>query len=96
MKILQCYFCKKDVTFDTKIYIRDECPFCKRDLHICLNCEFFDEGAHHQCKEPQAEYVVDKEKANVCDFFQPSTGRKSDFNKKDEVKKRLEELFKKK
>ncbi|MGC9043753.1 MAG: hypothetical protein ACP5KG_07845 [Myxococcota bacterium] len=94
MKILRCYFCKKDVPYDTKIYIRDECPFCRHDLHICMNCEFYDEGAYHQCREPQAEQVFDKEKGNVCDFFSPSTGIKKE-DKKEEARKRLEDLFNK-
>ncbi len=95
MKVIRCYFCKRDVPYDLKIYIRDECPYCKRDLHICMNCEYYDEGAYHQCREPQAEQVFDKEKANVCDFFSPSSRQIVD-NKKDETKKRLEKLFSKK
>lgn len=94
MKSVICHFCRKEVQFDTKIYIRDECPFCGRDLHICLNCEFYDEGAYHQCREPQAEQVLDKEKANVCDLFSPST-RQVFGSRKDEAKERLERLFKK-
>jgi phage FluMu protein Com len=93
MKVIRCHFCSKEVPYETKIYIRDECPFCKRDLHICLNCEFYDEGAYHQCREPQAEQVFNKEKANVCEFFTPSSGKRVD-NKKEEAKKRLDELFK--
>ncbi len=53
---------------------RDDCPGCGRDSRVCLNCEFHDIGRHNECREPQAERVVDKERANFCDFFRPGTG----------------------
>jgi hypothetical protein len=34
-----------------------------------LNCQNYDPHAHNKCREPQAEWVTDREKANFCDFF---------------------------
>jgi hypothetical protein len=47
----------------------EECPNCGADVHSCLNCENYDPHAHNKCREPQAEWVTDREKANFCDFF---------------------------
>ena len=34
-----------------------------------MNCDFYDAGAYNQCREPQAERVLEKEKGNFCDYF---------------------------
>ncbi|MBF0610439.1 MAG: hypothetical protein G8345_01270 [Magnetococcales bacterium] len=45
------------------------CSKCGRHTHVCSNCCFYDPGHYNDCREPQAERVVDKEKANFCDYF---------------------------
>jgi hypothetical protein len=35
-------------------------------------CEFFDPSAGQQCREPVAEAVRDKQRANFCGYFQIS------------------------
>ncbi len=65
----RCASCKKEVTVEGKVGRRDTCPHCGSDLHSCLNCEFYDEGAYNQCRETEAERVTDKEKSNFCDYF---------------------------
>jgi hypothetical protein len=67
MKI--CFKCKKELSLGREIGRRDECPFCSADLHCCLNCRFYDRAAPKQCREPQADLVREKDKANFCDFF---------------------------
>lgn len=37
---------------------------------MCRNCAFYTLGAYNDCREPNAERVVDKERANFCEFFQ--------------------------
>jgi hypothetical protein len=32
----------------------------------------YDPHAHNKCREPQAEWVTDRERANFCDFFIPN------------------------
>ena len=51
--------------------MRDTCPRCDADLHACRNCRHYDPGAHHECRENQAEWVRDKERNNRCDYFDP-------------------------
>ena len=51
-----------------------ECPQCRAGLRVCRLCTFFDPRASKQCREPQAELVQDKERANFCDYFRPRAG----------------------
>ncbi len=77
-------------------YRRDTCPACDADLHACVQCVFFDSGAYNSCREPQAERQVDKERANVCDYYRPAdrTGSESP-DPKAAAKAALDRLFKK-
>ena len=37
-------------------------------------CEFFDPGVRRGCKEPVADEVSDRERANFCGYFTPTPG----------------------
>lgn len=91
-----CHFCGKEVEFHIKVMRKDTCPHCGRDLHACVQCRFYDPGYHNQCREPKSEMVRDREKANLCGHFQfgAGTGRRQE-EKKEDVRKKLDELFKK-
>lgn len=90
---MRCVHCHKEV--DTaRIHIRDECPGCGRDLHACLNCEFYDRNAYRQCRESIREPVQDKERANYCDFFQAAGKATTDTNSGSDTLKKLNDLFK--
>lgn len=52
----------------------DECPACHAQLHVCRMCRHYDTGKAKQCREPVAEPVQDKVRANFCDWFQPRAG----------------------
>ena len=52
----------------------DECPKCAGDLHACVQCAHFDTNLNNQCAESQADRVVDKERANFCDWFKAGEG----------------------
>lgn len=51
-----------------------ECPACGAELHACRMCEFFEPTAADACREPVAEPVQNKERANFCGYFQPRPG----------------------
>jgi hypothetical protein len=91
----ECYSCGQPIDPLSKVGIRDSCSRCHRDLHVCKNCRFWDPSAHNQCREPQAEYVPDREKSNFCTFFTPGTEHKKMSRAAAEAKKRLDALFKK-
>jgi len=58
----------------TPLRHRDECPACGADLHVCRMCEFYDRSVAKSCREPVAEEVTDKERAQFCDYFRAQTG----------------------
>ena len=63
-----CWKCKKEISVET-IGRSDCCPLCTADLHVCKACEFYESGAHNDCRESSAEFVNDKERSNFCDYF---------------------------
>jgi len=50
---------------------QDECKACSAELHVCRLCEFYDTSVARSCREPVAEEVKDKTRANFCDYFRP-------------------------
>lgn len=82
---LNCYNCGKDLAMEpsTKISRSEECPHCYASLHCCKMCRFFDKSAYNECKEPMANRVLDKEKANFCDFFKLDGGGSQEQDKED-------------
>ena len=51
-----------------------ECAACRADLHVCRLCEFYDKQVAKACREPVAEEVQDKQRANFCGYFQIKAG----------------------
>ncbi len=72
----------------------DSCPHCRSDARVCKNCVFYDVAAYNECREISADRVVDKEKANFCDFFSPRVGLKKN-DKKIDLRSKADALFKK-
>ena len=63
-----CYFCGHKFDGD-KVYRSTVCTQCGHELRSCVNCRFYDSGAHWECRETISEAVADKENANFCEFF---------------------------
>ena len=63
-----CWKCKKEISIEKPVR-SDECPLCHADLHVCRGCDFYENGAHNDCRESSADMVTDKERANFCDYF---------------------------
>ena len=98
-KEMKCCFCSETIPLEQKVSKRDTCPRCDRDLRCCKQCHFFDPGAYNGCREVAAERIVDKGRANFCDFYVPKgekVGRGGIANRTQEAKAALEALFKKK
>jgi hypothetical protein len=93
-----CYHCGGEIRIEGFISRSDECSHCTSDVHCCLNCSNYDPAAHNKCREPQAEWVTDREKSNFCDFFaanQLAPGGKPGPHKSDTTRQAFENLFKK-
>ncbi len=53
----------------------DSCQKCGKDTRVCKSCVFYDRSYNNECRESQADRVVEKEKSNFCDFFKPCQSR---------------------
>ncbi len=69
---LLCWRCGADLSrLSLPLGRRDECPNCHAELHVCRLCRLFDAHAPQQCREPTADDVRIKDRANFCGFFAP-------------------------
>lgn len=96
---LVCRSCGAENEVGETVGRRDSCERCLADLRACVQCRHYEPGYHNDCRENQAELVVDKEKANFCDFFQAATGQAKSTGgslSKDEAAAQWENLFGKK
>ena len=50
-----------------------KCKACHADLHVCRMCRFYDPAVANSCREPVAESVKEKGRANFCGYLQPAT-----------------------
>jgi hypothetical protein len=68
-----------------------------RDLHACRNCRHYDPAVNNQCREPNAEWVTDRERANFCEFYQlAETPRGAGGpDRSAEARRKLDDLFRK-
>ena len=95
---MNCFNCGREIEVKERVGFRDTCPGCDRPLHACLNCEFYDPSFNNQCRETMAERVVDKDRANFCEYFAPGrSGRAArGATAKATAQSPLDLLFKKK
>lgn len=91
-----CWSCGKDL--NALEYGRgDVCPGCRRDTRVCKNCIHHDRSYNNECKETQADRVVEKEKSNFCDYFLPKNSAGCQSTKTpDDLRSAADALFKKK
>ena len=73
----------------------DECPACRAELHACRLCVEYDTRVAKHCREPTAEEVRAKDRANFCDHFKPRAGayQAPDRAAIDEARAALDKLF---
>jgi hypothetical protein len=90
-----CSACGEKLDLEGRVSREEVCPSCGAYLHSCLNCEFHDERAHNQCREPDAEWVTDKQKGNFCEFFRyrESAQASPDMDRKKRAREQLKRLF---
>ena len=70
---LLCYRCGALLARLTPpISRQDKCPECSVFLHVCRMCSFYDASVPKQCREDDAEEVMDKENLNFCEWYRPS------------------------
>jgi hypothetical protein len=94
---MKCFHCGREIELTGRLGFRETCSDCGRFLHVCLNCDFYDPTFNNQCREPQAERVVDKDRANFCENFVPQKASEPGrLAPSSDARTKLEALFKKK
>lgn len=73
----------------------EHCKVCFEALRCCRLCRHFRLDINPQCDEDRADPPVNKENANFCDWFRPTTGvfQSSRTQKSDAAKDQLSGLF---
>lgn len=91
-----CFSCGAELEVPHGVVGRNHtCDKCTADVRCCYNCAFYDKNAYNECHESQAERVVDKNRANFCDFFSLGKGGKSSAgSSREDALKKLDDLFK--
>ena len=94
---LKCYNCHKnlEISEGDRILRHEECSSCQASLHCCRMCVHYDTQSYNECREPLAERIVDKEKANFCSYFKISSNGAEQNNEKDDLVAAANALFKK-
>lgn len=94
-----CFKCQENLESYqlSKVSRQDTCPKCSQDIRCCKNCTFYEPNSHWECREEVSEHILDKEKANFCDFFRLGAEQAGSQSKnKNDLLSAAEALFKKK
>ena len=97
---LLCWSCGKPTGINGRVMRSDSCVDCLADLRCCRGCRHFDPSRNKQCRETIQSTVTNKEKNNMCDFFQKRDaikvggGMLNQQESKVDKKKNFDDLFK--
>jgi hypothetical protein len=92
---LVCWKCGASLA-DLTLPLRrlEECRECHAELHVCKMCEWYSIAVAKHCREPVAEEVKDKQRANFCDYFKPrADAYQAVGDEADKAKHALDALF---
>lgn len=92
-----CFKCGKVLsdTFKVMVSRSDSCPHCMSDIRCCKNCQFYDPKAYNECRESSADRIVEKEKANFCDYYKFGAGGNDAEKQRQDALAKAAALFKK-
>lgn len=90
---ITCPSCSTKHTFDGALTFREECERCAADLHVCLTCRFYDRYVENECRETEAEYVSQKDRRNLCEYYKPREQADGQGGEVDAARAKLDALF---
>ena len=92
----KCFYCGADLNLPLGNIGRSAtCSQCSSDVRACYNCLHYDASSYNECKEPNAERVLEKNRANFCDYFHLAGSEQiRGAQAKDDALKKLDQLFK--
>jgi hypothetical protein len=92
-----CRHCGTAITLGEPIGREATCESCGRDLRSCRQCRHYDPKHSNQCRETEAELVLDKDRRNFCEFYAlnpaPWTTPAAGADRERQARARLESLF---
>ena len=94
---MTCHACGHEIAAGAGVRVgfRDSCDGCGADLHVCLGCAHHDAGAYNECRESSAERVLDKDRANRCEWFTPGGQAAEAAEVRARTRSEVDRLFKK-
>ena len=94
--IIHCYKCQQQHEVPAIISRQESCFKCHADLRCCKMCIHYDTSCYNDCREDQAERVVEKEKANFCSFFviKDNLNKNDPLSLKEQALAKAKNLFK--
>ena len=92
---IKCWSCAQPFDATGGIFRSTTCPRCEEDLHVCLQCVHYDPAVNQSCREPMAEWVKAKERANFCVYFRAASepGERARGEDLGDARKKLNDLF---
>ena len=69
------------------------CPGCDKPTHVCRNCGFYSPSAPGQCREPVADAVSDKQRANFCGYFEATDSYRDEASDAQALRQAADDLF---
>jgi len=94
MRMPTCANC--GAVYTAPVYRNTLCPSCEKELKTCRNCRHFAPGAANDCREPVSEPILEKDRANFCDWFTPAEdawSAKTENSSKADSKAAFDRLF---
>ena len=94
--IVKCHKCQQQLELPLLVSRQEACFKCMADIRCCKMCIHYDTTSYNDCRESQAERVVDKEKANFCSYFVLKDNINSTDHKsaKEQALEKAKSLFK--
>ncbi|MEA3277325.1 MAG: hypothetical protein U9Q81_19000 [Pseudomonadota bacterium] len=91
----RCWHCGNGLTA-ADLGRESACAHCGKDTRVCRNCRHYAPGRPNDCVEPMVEKVLNKERANFCELFEPTATPASSGPEPaaDDLRKAAEDLFK--
>ena len=95
MATLECWNCGESLDDLPRPITRHmNCPKCFVDLHCCRMCSKYAPNATISCNDERAEPPINKENANFCDYYRPTSAyRQGSVERQASAKARLDALF---
>jgi hypothetical protein len=91
-----CYNCHTELAYEagSNVLRTEQCPKCEVELRCCANCKFYDPQSYNECREPTAERLTEKKKANYCEFFALMADPEKEKEDQNKILNAAKSLFK--